>query len=197
MCIPSPVLESGFGSGVVDCLQKRQQGVTLVELIVAIVIISVGLMGILSAFNVSVRGSADPVVNKQLVSIAEALLEEVQQAPFTFCDPDDANAETAADGAGCDSLAEAIGPEVGDARPFDNVNDYNGLNLAAITDVAGIAVPNLAGYSARVAVAPMALNTIAVGSGDALLVAVTVTAPDGQVFTLQGFRTRYAPNAVP
>ncbi len=176
---------------------RRQRGVTLVELIVAIVIISVGLAGILSAFNISVRGSADPVMTKQLVSLAEALLEEVQQAPFTYCDPDDANAETAVSVAGCATLPEVMGPEAGDARPFDNVSDYHGLVLAAITDVAGVAVPNLAGYSASIAVAPTALNTISLASGDALLITVSVTAPNGQVFTLDGTRTRFAPNVLP
>ena len=183
MCIPSTAPD--------------QRGVTLVELIVAMVVIAVGLAGILAAFNVSVRGSADPLINKQLLSIAEALQEEVQQAPFTFCDPDDANAETAVSSAGCAALPEAVGPEAGDARPFDNVNDYNGLVLAVITDVAGVAVPNLAGYSASIAVAPTALGSIALASGDALLITVSVTAPSGQVFTLDGYRTRYAPNALP
>lgn len=175
----------------------RQRGVTLVELIVAIIIISVGVAGILSAFNVSVRGSADPMVNKQLISIAEALMEEVQQAAFTYCDPDDANAETAISAAGCDSMPEVMGGEAGDARPFDNVSDYHGLALATITDVAGVAVPSLAGYSAAVTVVPVALNGITVASGDALLIRVTATGPDGQSFTLDGYRTRYAPNSRP
>lgn len=178
-------------------MPARQHGVTLVELIVAIVIISVGLAGILSAFNVSVRGSADPVMAKQLVSIAEALMEEVQQAPFTYCDPDDTAAETAANVGAC-TVPEVMGKEAGDTtRPFDNVSDYNGLNLAAITDVAGAAVPNLAGYSATIAVAPVALYGISAASGDVVQITVTATAPNGQVFALGGYRTRYAPNALP
>ena len=175
----------------------RQRGLTLVELIVAIVVISVGLAGVLAAFNVSVRGSADPMVDKQMHSIAEALLEEVQQAPFTYCDPNDANLETAASSAGCATLPEVMGPEAGDARPFDNVNDYNGFALVGITDVAGVADPNLANYSATVAVAPAALDGITAASGDALLITVSVTAPNGQTFSLDGYRTRYAPNDGP
>jgi len=178
-------------------VSSRQRGVTLVELIVAIVIISVGLMGVLSTYNISVRASADPIIDKQMYSIAEALLEEVTQAPFTFCDPDDANVETAVNAAGCATLPEGLGPEAGDARPFDNVSDYNGLVLNGITDVAGVADPNLANYTATVAIAPAALNTIAAASGDALLITVTVTAPNGQTFSLDGYRTRYAPNDGP
>jgi MSHA pilin protein MshD len=180
----------------------RQRGFTLVELIVAMVVISVGLAGILAAFNASVRGSADPVVSRQLVAAAEALLEEVQQASFTYCDPADANAETAGDASECASVPEIIGPEAGNSRPFDNVNDYHGLKLPTapevlITDVAGVAVPDLAGYSASIAVAPAALNTIDAASGDALRITVTVNAPNGQVFSLDGYRARYAPNALP
>ncbi|WP_211364051.1 prepilin-type N-terminal cleavage/methylation domain-containing protein [Propionivibrio limicola] len=177
--------------------RSRQRGVTLVELIVAMVVISVGLAGILLAFNVSVRGSADPMVERQLVSIAEALMEEVQQAAFTYCDPDDAKAETATGPGDCATTPEAMGPEAGDARPFDNVNDYNGLALAAITDVAGVAVPYLGGYSASVAVAPVVLNTITEASGNALRISVTATGPGGQSFTLEGYRARYAPNDIP
>lgn len=174
-----------------------ERGVTLVELIVAIIVISVAIAGVMLAFNVSVRGSGDPMVTKQLVSIAEALMEEVEQAPFTYCDPDDANAQTAANASGCASLAESLGPESGDSRPYDNVNDYNGFSLTSITDVAGVAVPNLAGYSASITVAPTTLFSITQASGAALLITVTVTSPSGQTFSLDGYRARYAPNAVP
>lgn len=176
-----------------------QRGATLVELIVAIVIISVGLAGVLSTFNIGVRGSVNPLIAKQSMAIAEALLEEVQLAAFTFCVPADPAAETAAAVGNC-TTPEAPGPEAGDARPFDNVNDYDGFSLTAatgITDVAGVAVPFLGGYTATVAVAPVALNGITLASGDALLITVSVTAPTGEVFTLDGYRTRYAPNALP
>lgn len=177
-------------------VSAAQRGVTLVELIVAIVIISVGVASILSTFNIAVRGSASPLIAKQSLAIAEALMEEVQLAPFTFCDPDDPLAETAAAPALC-GVPEAIGPEAGDARPFDNVSDYHGYGLPVITDLAGVAVPYLAGYTAAITVAATALNGIAAASGDAFLITVTVTAPTGEVFALEGYRTRYAPNALP
>lgn len=190
MCAPADPLVGASG---------RQRGVTLVELIVAIVIISVGIAGILSTFNIAVRGSASPLIAKQSLAIAEALMEEVQLAPFTFCDPDDPLAETATPATVC-AIPEAMGPEGGDARPFDNVNDYDGFALplpAGIVDVAGTAVPYLADYTATVAVTAVALNGITLASGDALRITVSVTAPTAEVFTLDGYRTRYAPNALP
>ena len=82
--------------------RRRERGVTLLELIVFIVIVSVAVMGVLTALDLSNRSSTDPMIQKQALAIAEALLEEVQLQPFTYCDPDDSQAATA--------LSAAIGP---------------------------------------------------------------------------------------
>jgi len=75
--------------------RRSQRGLTLVELIVFIVIVSVGLAGVLLVLNTTAAKSADPVVRKQALAIAESLLEEIALMPFTYCDPDDAAAAMA------------------------------------------------------------------------------------------------------
>lgn len=174
----------------------REAGVTLVELIVFIVIVSIAIAGVIAAMNVATRSSADPLIQKQALAIAESLLEEIELMPFTTCDPDDATASTGT----CTSLTEAIGPETGETRysattPFDNVNDYSGFSMAGIRDITNTAIPALAAYTATVAVAQQALGGIA--ATDSLLITVTVTGPANTTVTLQGFRTRYAPTALP
>src|SRR4030065_640507 len=67
----------------------KQRGISLIELIMFIVIVSVALAGILLVMNVTTKSSADPLVHKQALAVAESLLEEVELMPFTFCDPDD------------------------------------------------------------------------------------------------------------
>ncbi len=174
---------------------RCQQGVTLIELVIFIVIVSIGLAGLLAAYDTAVRGSADPLQRKQALAIAEALLEEVGHSAFNWCDPDDDNLDTATSAAGCAALPEKTGPEAGDTRPYDNVNDYEGFVLSGITDQSGNALEGLDGYSAAISVAPAALNGIA--ASDALRIAVTVRAPDGVAYTLDGWRTRDAPNSPP
>lgn len=187
------------------CGGKSQAGLSLIELILFIVIVGVGIAGILSVMNVTARASADPLQRKQALAIAEAVLEEVSQMPFTDCDPDGIVDETAC------NQAEGMGPEGGAApesrgglaAPFDNVNDYNGFVLAPgggdIGNSAAVTVP--AGYQAAVAVAPD--NTFGTGAavlpgGDALRIAVTVTYNNGaDSIVLEGYRTRYAPNGMP
>lgn len=88
-----------------------QRGITLIEQIVFVVIVSVGVIGLVSVMNPAIRASADPMVTKQFVAIAESLLNEILHQPFTWCDPDDGNASTAQSYAGCASNAQnAMGP---------------------------------------------------------------------------------------
>ena len=188
------------------------RGLSLIELIVSIVVISVAVAGVLGALSIASRTSADPMIQKQALAIAEAILEEVQLKPFTHCDPDDTKAATAASTADCAAI-ENIGPEAANVpptgpaetrletvRPFDNVNDYQvggaggpGLTINPISDTNGTVVTGLEGYSANVRVAAQALATVP--AADSLLITVTVTGPANTTVRLDGYRTRYAPNA--
>jgi MSHA pilin protein MshD len=177
----------------------RERGLSLVELLVFIVVVGIAVTGVLSVYSLNARTSADPMVRKQALAIAESLLEEVLAKPYTYCDPDDANVETASSPAGCAAVAEtAMGPEAGESRysnvtPFDNVNDYDGFSMAGIVDLNNNAVPGLGAYSADIQVRPAgAFNGIP--AGETLLVTVTVTGPGNHSVSLSGYRTRYAPN---
>lgn len=175
-----------------------ERGLSLIELLVFIVVVGVAVTGVVSVFSLNARSSADPMVRKQAVAIAESLLEEVLSKPYTYCDPDDANAESASSPAACATMAEVTGPEAGETRysnltPFDNVNDYNGFSMVGIQDLTESAIAGLDAYSASIQVQPAgAFNGIP--AGETLLVTVTVTAPGNHTVSLSGYRTRYAPN---
>jgi MSHA pilin protein MshD len=186
-----------------------QKGITLIELIVFMVIVGIAMAGIISSVNFNVQHSADPVVKKQALAIAESLLEEIELMPFTWCDPNDPVVTTATSAAACTAgYAEALGPETiaavtetrGGATPFDNVNDYNGYCMAtvgcaitSIRDITGAVIPNLTEYAASVAVSAGNLNNITAVSGAALHITVTVTGPLNTRVLLEGYRTRYTP----
>ncbi len=61
---------------------RNSSGFTLIEMIITIVVISVGLAGILLTFQTVVKSSADPLVTKQIISIAEAQMEGVMLKEF-------------------------------------------------------------------------------------------------------------------
>ena len=200
------------------CIERatltRQSGMTLIELVMFIVIVSVGIVGILTVMDITARNSSDPLIRKQMLTIAGGLIEEVEMQPFTYCDPSDANVATATGATltgsttNCASLVESLGPEPGQTRtsattPFNNVNDYyvtGGYQLPSpITDITG-GNPAPAGYSATIQIVPEALNGIdsnATPTGmNVLRIAVTVTHGSDSL-TLEGYRTRHSPNFAP
>ncbi len=183
-----------------DPAGSRQRGVTLIELIVFIVIVGIAIGGVLSILTQAVRTSADPMVQKQALAIAEALLEEIELQPFTFCDPDDANASTATGTGGCATTVETAAQHTADgesrysaANPFDNVIDYGGFAMSAgILDITGTALSGLGSYTATVAVANDA-SLGAIANSEVLRITVTVTGPGNTSVVLDGYRTRFAP----
>ncbi|MDP5240236.1 prepilin-type N-terminal cleavage/methylation domain-containing protein [Uliginosibacterium sp. 31-16] len=186
------------------CTEPRashaQRGMTLVELVVFIVIVSVGLAGILGVLNLTTRTSADPMLLKQQVAIAESLLEEIESKPFTWCDPDDANVTTAGSATDC-SLPQGLGSTTGDARydqlsPFDNVADYDGLEMkedGILNPSDGTPIAGLGSYRAKVSIST-AGAALGLPADAALQIDVTVGAAGMPDITLTGYRLRYAPN---
>lgn len=216
MSRPTDMMPSRPGTAFAVSPRKRARGISLVELIVFIVVVGVGLAGILGVMNLTNRSSADPLIHKQALAIAEAYLEEILAMPFTYCDPDDTNAATAESTGGvipldptrCAATLEALGPE-GETRgsttvPFDNVNDFSGFAAGPPAGLDGVAISQLGAYTVTVAVVTEALNggavvaaTDANGRPLSLRATVTVTGPAGTTIRLDGYRTRYAPNALP
>lgn len=158
----------------------KQRGISLIELIMFIVIVSVALAGILLVMNVTTKGSADPLIHKQAIAAAESLLEEIELQDFI-----DQNDEVTTN---CPSAASAVTP-TNRASYYHIVDCYNGFTMpSGITDLNNNPV-GLNGYSASVAIIGEALGTIAAGS--AVRITVTVTGPQSNQIAIDGYRTRY------
>jgi MSHA pilin protein MshD len=178
---------------------RRVRGTSLIEVIVFIVIVSVAAAAVLGSLQWSTRASPDPMIRKQMLAVAESILEEVLLQPYTWCDPTDANLATATSAGGCASLPEAPGPEPGENRystgsPFNNVNDYHDFRMTGIRNVRNDAIRGLEDYSVEVQVRDATLSTAA-GDAAALRVVVTVAGPANASLVLEGYRTRHAPNS--
>jgi MSHA pilin protein MshD len=148
--------------------RRRAGGFSLIELIVFIVVVGVGLAGVLGAFSVGVQRSADPMARKQALMIAEQILEEIVLQDFG---PQPATC-TYSTRSSC-----------------DDAQDYNGFSSATIRDLAGLAVPNLSGYSITVSVVPTT-DLGPIPSTAALKATVSVSGK-GQTVALVGYRAKY------
>ena len=155
MCTTRPTARSG------------QAGFTLIELIIFIVVVAIGLAGILMVMDVSVRSSADPMVRKQAVALADSVMEEILLKAYS--DPD--------------GLPNAV--EAGRTL-YDDVDDYNGIG-ETISSAGPIFLgmpANLNGYQIQVVVTATTLGAVA-----AKQVTVTVSRA-GESITMTGYRTQ-------
>lgn len=188
---------------------KSCRGFTLVELIVFISIVSVAVAGVVGALSYVNRYSANPLVQKQALAIAEALLQEIQQTAFSYCDPNDAQAATASAYSGCASVSQQsiTGPSpssesrYNQSNSFDNVADYGNFSMpddsCAGICLLGDATPlaGLSGYTAGVVLTKVGGSAAFPGlvNDAALQITVTVTGPANTRVVLKGYRVRYAP----
>ena len=169
----------------------RNAGATLVELVVSIVVISIGLAGILSVMNRNLSSSGDPMVQHQAIAIGEAYLEEILAKDF--CDPDNAPG-TCVSGAPGSPTCNVCPASEATRDLYDNVCDYRGLPDTAVRDPAtGLPIGGLGAYAVAVAITDngAALNGLTGANCQVLRVDVTVTGPGGVAYTLNGYRANY------
>jgi MSHA pilin protein MshD len=132
------------------------------------VVIAIAASAVLGVLSSTVGRSADAMVLRQAVAIAEAYLEEISRKPFL--DPD------GVDGEG--------------ARPaFDDVDDYDGLVDTGARDQFGAALAPLAQYTVAVTVTP-STALAGVPQVDAQRIDVRVTYPGNGAVALTGYKTR-------
>jgi MSHA pilin protein MshD len=165
------------------CIRSRYRprGVTLLELVIAIVIISIAVTGALTVFVLTSRGSAEPMVQEQAQLIAEAYLDEILLKKFY--DPDT--------GSVCPAKEAS-------RANYDNVCDYDGISSEVPTNQFGNAIGGLTDYAVSVSVVNNGVTLGGINNTGAirvLRVDVTVTGQGGASVTLSGYRTNYECNA--
>lgn len=149
---------------------NRQRGVTLVELVIAIVIVGIAAAALYSAMAGITARSADPMLRQQSLLLAEAHLEEILAQ--AYADPGAASVP------GCDRAC------------FDDVLDYHGLDDQPPRDAQDNELTQLAGYRVQVSVTDGSLADGA-ASVPARYVEVRVTDPTGGELALGGYRGNY------
>ena len=145
--------------------KRGQAGFTLIEVVVAVVVLAIAVCGSMAALSVISVQSADAMVTEQATAVASAYLNEVLQKPFGAFD-----GKT--------------------TRPtLDVVDDYNGLNDIGVRDQTGALVSGLGEYTVTVSVGPGTLG--AVPAAEVRQVDVTVVHSSGVTVVLSGYRTKY------
>lgn len=145
-------------------MKRRQAGMTLIELVIAIVVVAICAATAMELIASLSMRSASSMVRTQAAAIATSYLDEITSKNY------------AADG------REAS------RQLYDDVLDYDGLDEMGPRDATGVAIAGLARYRVQVRVVDDLLpNNVA-----ARRISVTVTDPTDVSILLIGYRTDYA-----
>jgi MSHA pilin protein MshD len=146
-------------------MSAKQTGFSLIELIFFIVVVALGLAGILSVMNQTVASSVDPLVRKQALVLADALMEEIML-----------KANRNPDG----------GYSGSNRAQFDDVLDYQGYSTCCgMVMIDGTPIAGLERYNIK----SVTISDLEPVSGGAVLkqVVVTIDSPQGEL-TLRSYR---------
>lgn len=157
---------------------EHQRGVSLIELLIFIVIVSVGLTGMLATMNTIVMRSADPMVQKQLLSISESLLDEMTNKAFSPIE------------GGFSPSSQACASFRTERARYDDIGDYHGVTDCPIYSLADNAiVPGLENYRMSITVVgSTALNNLPANRARLITVRVAI---GNETLQLQGWRTNH------
>lgn len=145
---------------------KGVRGVTLIEILVFIIAVSIALVALLSVFNASVISSVDPLVRVRALTLAQAQLDEILARKF------DENTPTGGVPA-CDTTAGIPCAGIIADSDYDDVGDFhNYVNNSHANYPVSVSVQN-AGADLGLPAAQARLITVTVGmpGGDALRLA--------------------------
>ena len=146
-------------------LRRGQSGVTLVELIISIVIISIAAAAILGVYTTIIRSSADPMIRAQAIAVAEMYMDEIMGRPFSGGTGDG---------------------NCGSREAWDHIEAYDGLSCPP-QDVFGNTLAGLENYTVNVTI--QSDNALGLGANERRL-DVTVSDNAGTVnISLSAWRT--------
>ena len=146
--------------------KHRMAGVTLVELVVAMVIVGVALAGLVSVYNRASIASTDPLITQQMLAIGETMMEEVMLKPY-----------------------ESTTGTKSTRAQYDALDDYASYAKQAVTDVDGNAIAGLERYRVAVTVGPAGQPLPGIATADVKRIVVTVW-NGNQNLVLTGWRTK-------
>ncbi|PCK08352.1 MAG: MSHA biogenesis protein MshD [Alteromonadaceae bacterium] len=150
---------------------KKQQGVTLIETIVFLVVVSIALGAVMNVFSTGVVNSVDPVVRSRALSLAQAQLDDILSRSFDENSP-------AGGIPACDSTLGLACAGIAADADFDDVGDYNGfVNNSDPNHTLTVSVVNA--------------SFAGVLAAQARLITIQTSMPDGDVVTISAYKTNF------
>ncbi|WGO97421.1 prepilin-type N-terminal cleavage/methylation domain-containing protein [Saccharophagus degradans] len=152
--------------------KRYQSGVTLIETVVFLVVVSIALVALIRVYTQAVVSSVDPVVQIRALEKAQAQMDEILARKF------DENTPTGGVPA-CDSSTGVACAGISPDADYDDVGDYNGFVDASETN-----------YTVSVSVVN-AGSELGLANTRARRITVTALMPGGNSVVLSAYKVNF------
>lgn len=172
---------------------KRQQGFTLVEIIIVIVLLSAMMAGMTALFTTTIGNSHTPYLRQRALAVATAFMDEIQHKRWN---------ESTPLGGGCVNTgvtcltgpaATPIGADGGESRSnYDDIDDYDAItNQTPPQNSSGTNMPGYSGFTVSINISQPGAAWNGINAADVRHISVSVTSSANETVTLTSFRTNY------
>lgn len=161
---------------------KSLRGMSLVEMVLTMVIISVAVVASLESFSVLSRRSSDAMVQSRALDLAQLYIDEILTHRF--------DEDTGAYGTPTYTGACRVTVDPGEIRnTYDDIDDFAAINNETPALIDSSLAADYAGYTVSVSVT--CDDTIGVNAEGAKLIKVTVTDPIGNNSIFSVYKGNY------
>jgi len=169
--------------------KQKQRGVTLIELVISIVVLSFAIVAMLNAFSISISHSADPLWRNKSLKLAQLYLDEILAKKYDESTP--LGGVPAVISPDCSS--GYLGADTGETRDiFNDVDDYDDLTDSPPKDIDGNSLgASYSAYSVSIEVVCDDGKVEASADIHAKKITVTVTPPGESPMTFAAYKGNY------
>jgi MSHA pilin protein MshD len=158
---------------------NHTRGFTLIEMIAFIVVVGVSVVAIGNVFQHAVVNIQDPLINSQLIGMAQSQLDETLSRQYDENTPTGGIPACGTLATTCAGIGLESGETITNIATLDDIDDFNGYQDIPQT-----------GYSRAVSVV-YAGTDFGTSNHHAKRITVTVTAPQGQSIQLSVYRFNF------
>ena len=159
----------------------RQRGLTLVELVITIVIVSIAIVASLTSFSVIVGRSSDALIQSRTLDLAQLYLDEILSKRFD-------------EAAGVGGIPTFTGTcritDDGESRAdYDDVDDFDEINNESPALVDSSLAARYSNFQVSVTVS--CDSSVGTGINQAKRIQLTITSPDGDQSVFAAYKGNY------
>jgi MSHA pilin protein MshD len=168
----------------------KQQGVTLVELVISIVIISIAMVALMSSFSLSMSHSADPLWRNKALKLGQLYLDEILAKKYDELSPIGGLPFVASPS--CANLGpDGTAPNQETRTSYDDVDDYHGITDSVPLSLTEPLDSSYDDYRITITVVCDGTDVGASGNNHAKIITVLVTPPNQSPIAFAGYKGNY------